>query len=226
MVQFDVKLTTEREAQAKTEWQNAVRKLGVSVPLDEIVFIPAMPVRVEQVTGAVGGSASGPILAVTGNQIIIDSSLPLSSAAMVKPGMEVAIDEPSLGFKAKGIVETVAPSPGTHGVDGYHFYFSVKVGETSTPLQGYSLRLTMPTKSTGGAVIAVPMSALTLAADGTSLVQVQQKSGDLEYVTVEPGMVADGFVEVKPVKGSLEPGQLVVVGTSQTAAIESSEKKL
>jgi hypothetical protein len=225
LVQYDVQLTTERESQAKTEWQNAVRKLGVSVPLDEIVFIPAMPIRVEQLTGTVGGSASGPILAVTDNQIIIDSSLPLASAALVKPGMEVAIDEPSLGFKAKGVVETVAQSPGTRGVDGYHFYFSVKVGHTETPLQGYSLRLTMPTKSTGGAVTAVPMSALTLAADGTSRIQLQQKNGELEYVTVEPGMVADGFVEVKPVKGSLEPGQLVVVGTSQTAANDSSEKK-
>ena len=137
--------------------------------------------------------------------------------------MEVAIDEPSLGFKAKGVVETVAPTPGTRGVDGYHFYFAVRVGETTIPLQGFSLRLTMPTKSTGGAVTAVPMSALSLAADGTSRVQVQ-KDGALEYVTVEPGMVAEGFVEVKPVKGKLEPGQLVVVGNSQTAANDGSGK--
>ena len=224
LVQFDVQLTTEREAQAKTEWQNAVRRLGVSIPLDEIVFIPSMPVRVEQVTGVVGGSASGPILSVTDNQLIIDSSLPLVSAPLVKPGMEVAIDEPSLGFKAKGVVETIAPTPGTRGVDGYHFYFSVRVGETSIPLQGFSLRLTMATKSTGGAVTAVPMSALTLAADGTSRVQVQ-KNGALEYVTVEPGMVAEGFVQVKPVKGSLEPGQLVVVGNSQTANNDATDKQ-
>ena len=90
------------------------------------------------------------MLSVTDNQIVIDSSLPLDAAPLVKPGMEVAIDEPSLGFKAKGIVETVAESPGTRGVDGYHFYFAVRVGETPTPLQGFSLRLTMPIKSTQG----------------------------------------------------------------------------
>jgi peptidoglycan hydrolase-like protein with peptidoglycan-binding domain len=223
IAQFDVKLTTERESQAKTEWQNAVRRLGVSVPLDEIAFIPSMPVRVEQVTGVVGGNASGPILSVTDNQLIIDSSLPLVSAPLVKPGMEVAIDEPSLGYKAKGVVETVAPTPGTRGVDGYHFYFAVRVGETTIPLQGFSLRLTMPTKSTGGAVTAVPMSALTLAADGTSRVQIQ-KNGELEYVTVEPGMVAEGYVEVKPINGTIEPGQLVVVGNAQTAANDASAK--
>jgi peptidoglycan hydrolase-like protein with peptidoglycan-binding domain len=224
VIQFDLKLTTEREAQAKLDWQNVVRRLGVSVPLDEIVFIPSMPVRVEQVMGIVGGNASGPILSVTDNQLIIDSSLPLVSAPLVKPGMEVAIDEPSLGFKAKGVVETIAPTPGTRGVDGYHFYFAVRVGETSIPLQGFSLRLTMPTKSTGGAVTAVPMSALSLAADGTSRIQVQ-KNGAIDYVTVEPGMVADGYVQVKPVKGSLEPGQLVVVGNAQTAADDSASKQ-
>jgi hypothetical protein len=34
----------------------------------------------------------------------------------------------------------------------------------------------------------------------------------LEYIVVEPGLSADGFVEVTPVDGTLEPGQLVVVG--------------
>jgi hypothetical protein len=55
------------------------------------------------------------------------------------------------------------------------------------------------------------MSALSLAADGSSRVQVQEK-GELKYVVVKPGLSADGFVEVTPTNGSLEPGQLVVVG--------------
>src|SRR3954454_4144841 len=203
VAQFDLQLTSERERQMTAEWKNAKKKLGVSVPLDEIVFIPAMPVRVEQVTGVVGGTASGPILSVTDNQIIIDSALPLASAPLIKPGMEVAIDEPSLGFKAKGVVETVAQSPGTRGVDGYHFYYSVRVGPTAIPLQGYSLRLTMPVKSTGGPVLAVPSSAVTLTADRTSRVQVQ-RNGKLDYVVVEPGMAADGYVQVRPINGKLD----------------------
>jgi multidrug efflux pump subunit AcrA (membrane-fusion protein) len=166
------------------------------------------------------------VLSVTDNQIVIDSSLPLDVAPLVKPGMEVAIDESALGFKAKGVVETVAESPGTRGVDGYHFYFAVRVGETPTPLQGFSLRLTMPIKSTQGAVITVPVSALALAADGTSRVQVQNSKGALEYVTVEPGLAADGFVEVKPIEGKLEPGQLVVVGNRRSESTDSPEMKL
>jgi hypothetical protein len=125
--------------------------------------------------------------------------------------MAVVIDEPDLGIKATGTVSKVADTPGTFGVDGFHIYFEVVVDETPASLVGVSLRLTVPTESTGGAVTAVPVSALSLAADGTSRVQVD-KNGSLEFVVVEPGLSADGFVEVTPVDGKLVPGQLVVVG--------------
>jgi len=150
-------------------------------------------------------------MTVTNNQLAIDSSLPLDEARRVKPGMAVAIDEPALGIKATGVVQRVADTPGTDGVDGYHIYFEILVHETPTALAGFSLRLTIPIESTQGAVTAVPVSALSLAADGTSRVQVDN-NGALEFIVVEPGLSADGFVEVTPVDGTLAPGQLVVVG--------------
>ena len=211
VAKFDAKLTADRADQLAADLENAKRRLGVQVPLDEIVFVDALPVRVDQVTGLVGGPASGPVLSVTDNKLSIDSSLPLDTAPLVKPGMAVAIDEQALGIKAKGVVESLADSPGTHGVDGYHLYFAVRVVETSAPMQGFSLRLTIPTKSTKGVVTTVPMSALSLAPDGTSRVQVENE-GKLDYVRVEPGLAANGFVEVNPVAGTLKPGQLVVVG--------------
>ena len=96
-------------------------------------------------------------MTVTDNQLAIDSSLPLEAAPLVMPGMAVAIDEQALGINATGTVARVADVPGTHGVDGYHIYFEVRVDETSSPLQGFSLRLTIPIKSSKGAVIAVPI---------------------------------------------------------------------
>jgi hypothetical protein len=73
------------------------------------------------------------------------------------------------------------------------------------------LRLTIPVESTGGAVTAVPISALSLAADGTTRLQVDN-NGTLEFIVVEPGLSANGFVEVTPLENTLEPGQLVVIG--------------
>ena len=183
----------------------------MQVPVDEIVFIRELPVRVEEVIAVVGNLARGPVMAVTDNQLAIDSALRLDAAPLVEPGMAVAIDEQALGIKTTGVIERVADTPGTRGVDGYHIYFEVRVDETPTPLRGFSLRLTIPIESTNGAVTVVPLSALSLASDGTSRLQVES-DGALEYIVVEPGLAADGFVEVNPVEGTLEPGQLVVVG--------------
>ena len=93
----------------------------------------------------------------------------------------------------------------------HHIYLEILVDETPLSLEGVSLRLTIPTESTKEPVTVVPVSALSLAADGTSRVQVDNE-GTLEYIVVEPDLSADGFVEVTPVDGTLAPGQLVVIG--------------
>lgn len=189
----------------------AKRQAGVYLPADEIVFVPTLPVRVEGAKVMVGDPARGSVLLVTNNQLAVDSALPLSEAPLVKPGMAVAIDEPDLGIQASGVVVSVADTPGTNGVDGFHVYFETQVTTATTALDGFSLRLTIPVKSTSGAVIAVPISALALTADGASTVQVEQ-DGVLTTVSVKPGLAADGFVEVIPIDGVLEAGQLVVIG--------------
>jgi peptidoglycan hydrolase-like protein with peptidoglycan-binding domain/multidrug efflux pump subunit AcrA (membrane-fusion protein) len=213
---LDLSMASERADQVAADLAIAKRKLGVQVPVDEVVFIRTLPVRVEDVTAIIGGAAAGPLLTVTDNQLAVDSSLPLDAAPLVKPGMPVAIDEQALGIKATGVVETVATRPGTRGVDGFHMYLGVRVDSTPVRLEGFSVRMTIPVESTRSAVTAVPVSALSLATDGTSRLQVE-RNGALEYVTVKPGLSANGYVEVSPLDGKLAPGQLVVVGYNNPA---------
>lgn len=211
--------SAEREAETaaglverlNVELEAAQYAAGVKVPLDEVVFIPALPARVEALMVDVGDELNGSLLTVTNNQLAIDSSLPLAEAPLIKPGMAVVIDEPDLGIKATGVVERVAANPGTDGVDGFHIYFETLVDETAVSLEGFSLRLTIPVDSTNGVVTAVPISALSLAADGKTRIQVDN-NGTLEFVIVEPGLSAAGFVEVNPIGSTLQPGQLVVIG--------------
>jgi hypothetical protein len=211
VAELDAKLAAEHVDRVAADLAMARSKLGMQVPADEIVFIPALPVRVHEVTARVGDPVRGTVMSVTDNQVSIDSSLPLNAGQLVKPGMAVTIDEQALGIKATGVVAWVANTPGTNGVDGYHIYFEVRVTETSARLEGVSVRLTIPIQSSQGTVTAVPVSALSLAADGTSRVQVAN-NGSLEYIVVTPGLSADGYVEVRPVEATLVPGQLVVVG--------------
>jgi hypothetical protein len=227
---IDAQKTAERElqlAEAKAKrlaaaLEIARQKATIKVPADEIVFVPELPVRVEELSAALGDYASGTVMAVTDNQIAIDSSLPLDQAALVKPGMAVAIDESALGIKTNGVVHRVASTSGTNGVDGYHVYFEVRVASAATSLVGFSLRLTIPIESTGGAVNVVPISALSLATDGTSRVQVDHE-GTLSHMVVEPGLSAEGFVEVTPVDGELKAGQLVVIGYERKETLASQK---
>jgi len=224
LAEFDARMLGQRAAQFSADLALARQKLGVQVPVDELVFVRALPVRVEEIKAAVGAAATGPVLSVTDNQLAIDSALALDAAPLVKPGMKVLIDEQALAVNASGVVHKVAATPGTQGADGSHIWFEVKVDPTPVRLEGYSVRLTIPIKSTDGAVTAVPLSALSLAADGTSRVQVQEKSGALAYVVVKPGLSADGFVEVLPAGGGrIEPGQLVVVGYNEPKGSDAKE---
>ena len=211
LAEFDLKIASERAERAERELTVARDRLGVQVPADEIVFVPSLPVRIHEVTGSVGASASGALMSVTDNQLSIDSQLPIGAAPRVKPGMKVAIDEQALAIKATGIVETVANAPGTRGVDGYHFYLGVRVDSTPVNLAGFSVRLTIPIETSKGTVTAVPTSAVSLAVDGTSRVLLD-RGGSFEYVTVQPGLSAGGYVEVTAPDGKLAAGQLVVVG--------------
>ena len=219
LAELELRTTTERAQRLAADLSAARQRLGVQVPLDEVIFVAALPVRVEEVSVLVGAAASGPVVAVTDNRLMIDASLTLDTAQLVRPGMPVAIDEADLGIKAKGLVEQVASTPGTRGVDGYHVYFEVRVTEAAGKLDGVSMRLTIPTESTRGEVLAVPTSALNLSADGSSRVQVMDKTGP-RWVVVQPGLSTGGFVEVTPVQGTLAAGQQVVVGYKTEAAKE------
>jgi multidrug efflux pump subunit AcrA (membrane-fusion protein) len=180
------------------------------VPADEIIFVSSVPVRVSEVVNR-ADSSTGPLITVTNAVVAVDGSLRLEEAIFAEPGMKVLIDEADLGINATGVISRVADGPGTNGADGFHVYFEVIVDESPASLVGASVRMTVPIESTGGSVLAVPVSAVTLAADGSSRVQ-RDVDGSLEYVTVEPGLSADGYVAVRPVGGPLAAGDLVVVG--------------
>lgn len=211
VAQFDAQLAIERAERAAAALLEARRRLGIQVPADEVVFIPALPARVEEVPLAVGAPATGVVLSVTDNQLAVDAALPLENATLVRRGMKIALDERALGVRATGTVAFVDTTPGTRGVDGFHFYMEVTVDPTSARLEGLSVRLTIPVESTAGEVLAVPVSAVSLAADGTSRI-LADRGGSFDFVAVTPGLAAGGYVEITPREAALTPGQMVVVG--------------
>jgi hypothetical protein len=67
-------------------------------------------------------------------------------------------------------------------------------------------------------VLTVPVTALSVGADGDARLQVE-KAGRTNYVQVTPGLAAQGLVEVSPVSGDLTAGDLVVAGTKDGSPV-------
>ena len=194
----------------------SLRQAGVQVPADEIIFVPRAPVRVAELQVTHGSDAVGAVVSVTDATVYIDASLALDEAPLVAVGTEVAIDEPALGITAVGTINFIAAAPGTNGVDGFHIYAEIVVPTPPPNLVGASVRLTIAAESSGHPVLAVPVSAVTLTAQGTSAVEIHRDT-EVLVVTVAPGLAAGGFVEISAPSGSITAGDLVLIGFDPAA---------
>jgi hypothetical protein len=191
-----------------------IGRVSVQLPADEVLFFPTLPLRVDDVKLKVGDEANGQVMGVTNSRLVIDSSLSAADAKSVLKDATVAIKAPDQNITATGTVTGVATQAGTNGVDPTKYYVEVTPANAPATLVGASVILTISVQSTGGAVLAVPINALSVAADGSSRVQVQAADRSLRFVTVTPGLSAKGYVAVTPTGGSLKPGDLVIVGNS------------
>jgi peptidoglycan hydrolase-like protein with peptidoglycan-binding domain len=203
----------DEERRTRAEVTRLSSQTSVQVPANEILFFATLPLRVDAVKAKRGSAVSGSVMNVTSSRLVVDSSLSVSDAKLVRPGASVAIEDQDLGIKARGTVSQVAQTPGTNRVDPSRFYFAVAPDASVRALVGASVKLTIAVKSTKGQVVAVPASALSVGGDGNSRVQVR-RGGRTQLVKVVPGLAAEGLVEVRPVGGErLAQGDLVIVGS-------------
>jgi len=198
---------------AMTELAELDFRLGTEMPKSEIVFLDILPRRIDRVLVERGDTVSGPVVRISGAEIVIDSSVATADRPLVSVGDRVIVDDEGLGIELEGQITELADTPGGLATGESRYYVQV-VPEGGDPLQlrGLNVRLTIPIESTDGAVLAVPLAALSAGADGTARVQVEREPGLTELVTVVVGLSADGFVEVQAIDGSLVAGDDVVVG--------------
>jgi putative peptidoglycan binding protein len=197
----------------QAEVQRLATQSKVQVPANEILFFGSLPLRVDAVKARRGGAVSGSVMSVTTSNLVVDSSLSVSDAKLVLVGAPVVIEDQDLGLKARGTVSQKSDTPGTNKVDPSRFYFAVAPATSVRALVGASVKLTIAVKSTKGAVLAVPASALSVGGDGDSRVQVR-RAGRTQVVKVFPGLAAGGLVEVRPAGNArLAAGDLVIVGS-------------
>jgi len=203
--------------------QRLEEHLGVSFPpgslsLGQVVFEPEA-LRVSQVTGSLGGPASGPVLAATSDRHVVTIPLDVSQQSEVKAGDTVSITLPD-GTTTPGVVSSVGTVATTSGSGQ---------GQSPTTTIPVQVRLTDPgaagtldqapvtvnitTESSPGPVLAVPVTALVAQSPGGYVVEVVGPGNTRRWVPVTPG-IYDGANGLVQVTGALSPGQRVVVAAS------------
>jgi Putative peptidoglycan binding domain len=215
-----VGLLTERAATVDDSVRELTDRLGIQVPADEVLFFPTLPLQIDSVTVKTGDTITGPVMTVSNFQLAVDGALTVDDAKLVTAGAPVTIEQPDLAITTSGTVTEVATTPGTKGVDPQRFYLEVTPTDAPAALVGTSVVLTIIVSSTEGDVLAVPVAALSVAADGSSRVQVEELDGSTRFVTVTPGLAAKGLVAITP-DGELAEGDLVVVGTNSNPTQEA-----
>jgi hypothetical protein len=192
-----------------------------SLSLGQVVFEP-QALRVSQVTGSLGGPASGPVLTATSDRHVVTIALDVSLESEIQAGDAVSVTLPG-GTTTPGVVSsvgTVATTSGSGSGPG-----TSGAGQTPTTTIPVTVSLSDPgaagtldqapvtvdiTTSSAHDVLAVPVTALVAQASGGYEVEVAGLGNTRRWVPVTVGSVFDDTDGLVQVTGMLTPGQRVV----------------
>jgi hypothetical protein len=188
-----------------------------SLPLGSVVFEPEA-IRVSQVTGSLGGPASGPVLAATSDRHVVTIPLDASDQSEVQAGDTVTVTLPD-GTTTPGVISSVSTVAITSASgSGQNATTTIPVTVTLTDPSAAGTLDQAPvtvniTTATARNVLVVPVTALLAQASGEYEVEVVGPGNTRRYVPVRPGLFDDtaGLVQVT---GALTPGQRVMVPAS------------
>jgi Putative peptidoglycan binding domain len=201
---------TRATTNAVQDWQESrgLDRTG-AVALGDIVFLPGA-VRVAEHPAPVGGAASGSVLGVTSTSQLVMLDLEANRRSLVEPGKAVVVVLPDTTEVAGTVyaVGDVATSDSSDGDEG-----SGDGGDAPKATIDVVIAIDDPAALTAAAfdqapvtvrvvtsaavdVVAVPVEALLVLAEGGYAVELVHDDGTTSLVAVELGAFADGWVEV------------------------------
>lgn len=178
------------------------------LPMAEMVVVPVLPAQVVKVNARFGVEAAIDLPALTlatGHPQLLAEATGMA-AELLAVGQLVEIIDPSGGEARMATVAELMPG------EAGGTLVSVKPDDPFDASEvGRNLGMRIILASSEGPVLAVPISAITDAADGSSTVTVLNDNALPVTLAVTTGLRAAGWVElVDP--GGLEAGSQVVVG--------------
>ncbi|MFJ9089404.1 peptidoglycan-binding protein [Streptomyces sp. NPDC102384] len=221
---------------ARTRLSKAQAEAGPMLPASEVVYLSGFPARVDSVSAVLGSAVTGKVMTLSAGRLVVDGYLQEAQKGLVRAGQKAEILQEQTGKTTRAEVRSVADTPeaAEQSDDGSAASTSGGGGEAGsgqqsatqgyrmvvapdTPLAsgavGQDVRLTVEAASTEGEALVVPVSAVSAASDGGTVVTVVTSGGKQRRVAVRTGTDGDGYVEVRAVDGAaLGEGDQVVTG--------------
>ncbi|RJT96653.1 hypothetical protein D6T65_16025 [Arthrobacter frigidicola] len=212
-----VDAATTQLAQAQEELARAELAVLPALPAGEVLYLTELPRRVDAVTAQRGTILEGPAMTVSGATLGLSGSAAEADARLLKVDNKASFDLPD-GTTHEATITAVDPGE----ADAQRWTIEL-LPEPLTPeqiqeLQGSNVRVSIAVGATDGEVLSVPYAALSAGPGGETRVEVTEgdpRDGDgtrTRLVVVRSGLATPGAVEITPVDGKLEQGDLVVVG--------------
>jgi hypothetical protein len=199
--------------------------LGVSFPpgslsLGQVVFEPEA-LRVAQVTGRLGGPASGPVLAGTSDREAVTIPLDVAQQSEISAGDSVTVTLPD-GTTTPGVVSSIGrvattssgSGQGQNPVTTIPVTVALTRPSRAGALDQAPVTVNITTARSPGPVLAVPVTALVAESSGGYVVEVVGEGSTRRWVPVTAGPIFDDANGLVQVTAALTPGQRVVVAAS------------
>jgi peptidoglycan hydrolase-like protein with peptidoglycan-binding domain len=187
-----------------------------AVELGQIVFLPG-PRRVGEVATTVGAplQPGGEVMDTSSTRRVVTVDLDADKQSLVHTGDQVTVDLPD-GRSFEGTIASVGsvaeseedPQTGEESDPTIPVEIELPEGAKAGGLDEAPVDVAIA-KETAKDALTVPVSALLALAEGGYAVEVVDANGATRLVPVEPGMYADGIVEISG--EGIEEGMKVVV---------------
>lgn len=206
-VTVDEEFTSYTRSMVK-DWQEAIGAAvdGV-VDLGEVVFLPG-PVRISDALVDVGSPVNvTAVLATSSEDVKVTATVSGSDEDLFEEGDRVIITLPD-DTEVGGTVESLDTTVTQNGQSATDATIALDDPSRASSFGDTTVEVTIVTDAAYD-VLTVPVTALVALAEGGYAVEVDTGGGATRLVAVDPGLYADGFVEIR--NGDLSAGDRVVV---------------